>query len=111
MVPGNYLLIGSLLSNLNARQGPMYRFKGQMVWGCEFSADELETALTAQDRFAIVQRTEDVQVRKPPANESGQGPEPDPIDQPLPLGLPPLPAGLSPNSPTQWFTILAQKKL
>ena len=59
--PGGYLLIGSLLSNLNARQGPMYRFKGQMVWGCEFSADELVSALTAQDRFTIVARVEDVQ--------------------------------------------------
>lgn len=108
--PGGYLLIGSLLSNLNARQGPMYRFRGQMVWGCEFSAGELEAALTAQDRFEIVQRVEDVQVRKPPASEPVTGPDPAPIDQPLPLGLPPLPAGLNPKSPTQWFTILAQKK-
>ncbi len=108
--PGGYLLIGSLLSNVNARQGPMYRFKGQMVWGCEFSSDELVSALTAQDRFAIVARTEDVQVWKPHSDEPVAEPEPDPIDQPLPAGFPPLPAGLSSKSPTQWFTLLAQRK-
>jgi hypothetical protein len=99
------------LSNVNARQGPLYRFKGQWVWGCEFSADELEAALTAQDRFVMVQRTEDVQVWEPPSSKPVTEPEPAPIDQPLPLGLPSLPVGLNPKSPTQWFTILAQRPL
>lgn len=107
--PGGYLLIGSLLSNVNARQGPMYRFKGQYVWGCEFSADELAAALTAQDHFTIVARTEDVQVWKPHSEEPSPEPEPESIESLRPFGLPPLPAGLSPNSPTQWFTILAQR--
>ena len=106
--PGGYRLIGSLLSNVNARQGPMYRFKGQWVWGCEFSAEEVQAALTAQDRFAIVQRTEDVQVWRPRDSDPAEAAEPAPTDPPLPNGLPPLPPALSGQSPTQWFTILAQ---
>ncbi len=43
--PGGLLLIGSLLSDVNARQGPMYRFKGRWyeaassapMNGCRFS--------------------------------------------------------------------------
>ena len=107
--PGGHLLIGSLLSNVNARQGPLYRFKGQWVWGCEFSADEVQAALTAQDRFTIVQRTEDVQVWKPPSSEPETAAEPAPIDPLLPNGLPPLPPAFSGRSPTQWFTIIAQR--
>ena len=110
--PGGHLLIGSLLSNVNARQGPLYRFKGQWVWGCEFSADELEAALTAQDHFTIVQRTEDVQVWRPANGEPVEETEPAPSELPVPegvLSLPPLPPAFSNKSPTQWFTILVQR--
>ena len=107
--PGGYLLIGSLLSDVNARNGPLYRFKGQWVWGCEFSADEVQAVLTAQDRFTIVQRTEDVQVWEPASSEPGAEAEPPPADPPLPDGFPPLPPAFTGRPPTQWFTIIAQR--
>ncbi len=107
--PGGVLLIGSLLSNVDARNGPLYRFKGQWVWGCEFSADEVQAALTAQDRFTIVQRTEDVQVWEPASSEPGAEAEPPPADPPLPDGFPPLPPAFTGRPPTQWFTIIAQR--
>jgi hypothetical protein len=53
----------------------------------------------------MVQRTEDVQVWEPPSSKPVTEPEPAPI------GLPSLPVGLNPKSPTQWFTILAQRPL
>jgi SAM-dependent methyltransferase len=112
--PGGHLLIGSLLSNVHARQGPLYRFKGQWVWGCEFSADELEAALTAQDHFTIVKRTEDVRVWRPANSEPVEETEPVPSEPPVPEGvlrLPPLPPAFSSQSPTQWFTILAQRPI
>jgi SAM-dependent methyltransferase len=107
--PGGYLLIGSLLSDVAARNGPIYRFKGQWVWGCEFSADEVQAALTSQDHFTILQRTEDVQVWQPPSSEPAAKVEPAPIAPPVPDGFPPLPPAFSGQSPTQWFTILAQR--
>ncbi len=87
----------------------MYRFKGQWVGSCEFNADEVQAALTAQDRFAIVQRTEDVPVWRSPDSEPAETAEPAPTDPPLLNGLPPLPPALSGQLPTQWFTILAQR--
>ena len=96
--PGGYLLIGSLLSDVSAHQGPLYCFKQQRVWGCEFSAAELQAALTARDGFTVLHQVTDVK----DVDTASDGPSPE----------------ASANKPTvfggkqraEWFTVLAQRK-
>ena len=115
--PGGYLLIGSLMSDLALRLAPMYRFKGQWVWGNEFSLEEIRTALTEYGRFTIVHVTEDVQDLK---NDSDQA-----AHSATELAGAPLTEGerlvaaaqaalantswLNAKSAQQYFTVLAQR--
>jgi SAM-dependent methyltransferase len=117
--PGGYLLIGSLISDLSARLAPMYRFKGQWVWGNEFSLEELQTALAECNRFTIVRVTEEIQDLKNDSDQATSVPvSMEPADTPPTEGEQLIAAAqaalartpwLNGKSARQFFTVLAQR--
>ena len=117
--PGGYLLIGSLMSDLSVRFAPMYRFKGQWVWGNEFSLEEIQTALTEYNRFTIVHVTEDIQdLKKGSDQASFAAVAIEPANAPPTEGEQLIAAAQTALASTSWlngksarqfFTVLAQR--